>query len=178
MAKNRVHRAEIGFYREDRQKTKRSLCFKASLRINGLRAGLVWNTGNGGPNRYRLKSKELLKDFFAFCKAQPPAEASVSDPRWRKEMGAVTMDVDLYVAKLIDVFLRYKWLRMAVRNKILFRLEGEPEGTYHTALLSHNRVKSTRLVEEKYGDRIVEIQGNAIDGRYCVDGRAVRHTSS
>ena len=86
-------------------------CFEASVYIDGVRAGIVENDGQGGCNRYHPHDLEIKIDTYA--KTLPPRQSKYSDLSYDE-------DADTVIGDLLTEHLYAKDLKRALAKKILY----------------------------------------------------------
>jgi len=84
-------------------------CFEASVYIDGVRAGIVENDGQGGCNRYHPYELEIKINDYA--KTLPPVVGSAL---------TFDQDADCVIGDLLTAHLYAKDLKRALAKKILF----------------------------------------------------------
>jgi hypothetical protein len=92
-------------------------CYEAKLFIDGVFAAHCSNDGQGGSDNIQFKDRALEARFLAFAKA---------------ETGATFEPDAQYIARLMDAIETAKWNKRICKNKIVFRLVGDPEGQFRT----------------------------------------------
>ena len=105
-----------------------TVCFEASLYVDGKRVGGVSNDGQGGCNVYRL-----LSGGYQAVKAL--------EERARAHTGEEFEPLDQMVAEALDAWEMAKQLRKWRKGKTVFRLEGDP----------------VAALKARYKDKIAEI---------------------
>lgn len=111
--------------------SEETLCFSATVYIDGVKAGEVSNRGHGGPDEY--SSQELYARLDAYAKTLP---AHVSE--FKDEQGnpmVFEMDPELIIGELMNAYLAEKDLKRLLSNRIVFTKTGA-EGTYQTKTMS------------------------------------------
>jgi hypothetical protein len=103
--------------------SEETVCFKAELVIDGVKAAVVGNDGKGGSNYYHFDDRTVEKAFNAFCEAMPPVKSEVGD---------LPMDADLYVGELLDAWQNAAFLKRHCKNKTVFRMPCDKAGEYRT----------------------------------------------
>jgi hypothetical protein len=86
-------------------------CFEASVYIDGVRAGIVENDGQGGCNRYHPYDLEIKIDTYA--KTLPPRQSKYSDLSYDE-------DADTVIGDLLTEHLYAKDLKRALAKKIMY----------------------------------------------------------
>jgi len=93
-------------------------CFEASVYIDGVRAGIVENDGQGGCNRYHPYELEIKINDYA--KTLPPVVTSMKDPHDSSKTFTYDQDADTVIDDLLTAHLYTKDLKRALAKKILF----------------------------------------------------------
>jgi hypothetical protein len=137
--------------------SQETACFQATLYINGKKAAIVSNDGQGGCNRYDFNDRQLQCQFHAYCKTLPPLPPDPS----LGITSSMEMNADLLVESLMNEFLIHKKLTRVCKKETLFRLEGDPEGAYRSVQAPFSqKVKS--FLSQKYGASVIEIANERI----------------
>jgi hypothetical protein len=132
-----------------------TLCFSATLYIDGTRAGVVSNRGCGAPHEFQFQDRKLEKSFYEWCQQQPPHPADASFPY------SLPMDADLYISLLLGDMETNKQIKKWCKKQTLFRLKNDPKGEWRTLKLPFNQQVKERIIA-KYGDQIAEIANERI----------------
>jgi hypothetical protein len=93
-------------------------CFEASVYIDGVRAGIVENDGQGGCNRYHPYELEIKINEYA--KTLPPVVTSMKDPHDSSKTFTYDQDADAVIDDLLTAHLYSKDLKRALAKKILY----------------------------------------------------------
>jgi hypothetical protein len=93
-------------------------CFEASVYIDGVRAGIVENDGQGGCNRYHPYELEIKINDYA--KTLPPVVTSMTDPHDSSKTFTYDQDADTVIGDLLTDHLYAKDLKRALAKKILY----------------------------------------------------------
>jgi hypothetical protein len=93
-------------------------CFEASVYIDGVRAGIVENDGQGGCNRYHPYELEIKINDYA--KTLPPVVTSMTDPHDSSKTFTYDQDADTVINDLLTNHLYAKDLKRALAKKILY----------------------------------------------------------
>jgi len=93
-------------------------CFEASVYIDGVRAGIVENDGQGGCNRYHPYELEIKINDYA--KTLPPVVTSMKDPHDSSKTFTYDQDADAVIDDLLTAHLYSKDLKRALAKKILY----------------------------------------------------------
>ena len=100
-------------------RSEETLCFEATLYINGQSRIIVSNGGHGGcddhrPSKKSISYKEMyqdLEDLYAYCKTLPPRQT---------DFGEVDVCLDILVNELVEKFQITKELKKDLRKRICF----------------------------------------------------------
>jgi hypothetical protein len=93
-------------------------CFEASIYIDGVRAGIVENDGQGGCNRYH--PYEIEKTINEYAKTLPRVTTSMTDPHDSSKPFVYHQDADTVISNLLTDHLYAKDLKRALAKKILY----------------------------------------------------------
>jgi hypothetical protein len=93
-------------------------CFEASVYIDGVRAGIVENDGQGGCNRYH--PYDIEKTINDYAKTLPPVVTSMTDPHDSSKTFTYDQDADTVIGDLLTEHLYAKDLKRALAKKILY----------------------------------------------------------
>jgi len=102
-----------------------TVCFEASLYIDGKKAAIVSNDGNGGSNYYYFEDKKLAKAFDVYCKNLPPVTFKSNGKEYTLEN-----DSDLVVSELLEKAELLKNQKKICKNNTVFKLKKDVEGAY------------------------------------------------
>lgn len=130
--------------------THDGVSFTADVYVDGVKAFVVENDGNGGENLYipfKPELRPLLEKAEAYAKGLPALET---------EWGPLEMDLDLLIADILEKKEEEKQLRRWCRKKVVFRLKDDPAGEYRTLQAGYSLMADDFLVR-KYGDKLEEI---------------------
>lgn len=136
-----------------------SICFTATINIDGIKAGTVENDGHGGANQYH--PWQLGKRIDDYAKTLPPldmAEFGVTDPATRY----MTPSNDIVIDELLADYLEQKRLQRLCKTKVVFRIPGHEykKGEYHTLKGAFTPAAEKHLVD-KYGPTVLIINKGA-----------------
>ena len=93
-------------------------CFEASIYIDGVRAGIVENDGQGGCNRYHPYELEIKINEYA--NTLPRVTTSMTDPHDSSKPFVYHQDADTVISNLLTDHLYAKDLKRALAKKILY----------------------------------------------------------
>lgn len=103
--------------------SEETLCFEATIMIDGKQAGSVSNSGTGGANRYSDRKTQEALD--AWGRTLPPLES--------KYGLALTQDSDLIIDQIVYDYDRRQALKKLMAKRIVFK-ESNGEITQTKAL--------------------------------------------
>ena len=134
--------------------SEETLCFSASVYMDGRRVGTASNRGHGGSNEYRL-DPDGRDDINLWLKD--------ADLVW-SDGDAVTFErLDFVIGELVEDFDRQAQIKRWMRTQVLFRLEGVAEGGFRTFKLGNNtRERIHKHCLDKYGDKVVWLDGEVV----------------
>lgn len=137
--------------------------WSCSLYINGKRAAVVSNDGNGGSNFYDFdeKSRDLEKPFLRkMCKMPAVAEFLAESEGRHYTPGFAAIDwtlVDIGFDSLIDAAEEKAWIKKQLRTKVLYRAPGRPykDGAWSSIQHFGYRNRARAMLTAKYGSEII-----------------------
>jgi hypothetical protein len=94
--------------------SEETLCFEATVYIDGKRTGTVQNDGKGGANRYH--PYELQEKLAAHAATLPDV---VFHGR------SIALDADIFVDELLSILMSKKALMRLMAKNIVFRRDGK-----------------------------------------------------
>lgn len=111
--------------------SEETLCFTATIYIDGVKAGEVSNRGHGGPNEY--SNNDVEAKLNAYGKTLPPHVSTFKD----KDGQFMQFDIDaeIIIGDLMNAHLTEKELKRLLSNRIMFTEVGE-SGVYQTKTIS------------------------------------------
>lgn len=117
--------------------SQETLCFDASLYIDGKRVGEVSNQGTGGPNNCYILDRAVRKAFLKYC-------------------AGISKDEDEVIGELLETTQRKMEYKKWVRNAVVFRLKTDKEGSYRTIKAKGLTQKDMAIahVHAKYGKKV------------------------
>ena len=121
--------------------SEETMCFSATIYVNGKKAGDAKNNGHGGCNYY------YMKDGF---------EESVLE-EWAKQKTGETFEaLDSLLFDLIQDYEEEKQFKRWCKKWTVLRLNDTPKGQWITLSIGYSPLVKTK-VHEKYGDSLEEI---------------------
>ena len=101
-----------------------SMCFSASLYVDGKRVGTIRNDGRGGSNRYEFARGEYerIAEFVATLPELPLPENAAE---WKKRIYPMQQDVDSVIEQLVIDFDERRRVARMTRKTTYFRVKGE-----------------------------------------------------
>jgi hypothetical protein len=146
--------------------SQETLCFEATVCIDGKPVAHASNDGHGGmTNVMRIPNdsaaKRILDGF----------DRTIAKYAWIEGCSEWSIDhvVDYVANAEVDKVERHKWMMSQTRKAILFSLEGDSETTHRTVkrrvgvskkqecLIEENRI--VKFIVDKYGDAVTSIDG-------------------
>ncbi len=121
--------------------------FNTDLMKDGIKIAFVIDEGCGGCLHYEwadLMEKDALNKHIKTL------------PKVKSPCGEMTVDIDLFVSRLVDVYEAEKKLKRLCKTKTLFRLKTDNEGTYRVIARRFDAAVKEFLLK-KYGDNLGEI---------------------
>ncbi len=131
--------------------------FNAALCRDGNKVADVHDMADGGCYSYYFKEEAERKMFFEH--ARKNASTDAIEP-W-----------DMLVAGMVDAYLLDKKLRRLCRKEVLFRLEGNKEGLFHTLSRQYSPELGDAL-RRRYGTALVEIVNERFVGKETGNGQS------
>ena len=121
------------------QMSHETLCFQASLYLDGKRIAIVENSGQGESNKYSVFDRDLFKVAEDFAKS--------SDKYGDSE------HLDSLVFELFEDFQKNKQMKSWCKNKTVFRLKGDKKDEWRII-----KIKFTSVIEEKMKERYPDLE--------------------
>ncbi len=133
--------------------SEETLCFKASVFLDGKRLGTASNEGHGGPNLYDFKvTGETQVAALAYAKEHVEW--------WEDSFEATSEVLDSVIGDLIDKVEEAKTIKRWTKTKVLFRLKGDPDdGSYRTLAHNGDRTAAVVWINNKYGAKVTTVIG-------------------
>jgi len=128
--------------------SRETLCYTASLYVDGKRIGTAENDGGGGPDLFIYKDKEKGRAFEAYCRSLPPTPPSKDFPY------ELPMCPEQVIGQLIEKWDLERQIKKMRKGHTVFRLKTDPEGSYRK--FKGNYVAA---IEAKAGDQLAQIWG-------------------
>ena len=128
--------------------SEETLCFEASIYVDGIRAFIAHNDGRGGCNMYdpiNEVGKKLLVMYEKYAKTLP---------QYVTKWGSGDMDLDILIGDMVEEQLANKQLKGWCRKETLFRLPDDKEGSYRTVKEKFNPDVKTYIMN-KYPNAII-----------------------
>jgi hypothetical protein len=136
--------------------SEETLCFSASIYIDGKKSGRVSNRGHGGPHMIHFDDPVVAQRFTAWADAQ--------DLPFDFEKDCQIID------NILNKMEEEKQYKTWCRSKICFRLKGDEVGEWRNMGYKGIRKMTTAqyhevrtAVVEKYGDKVEEILNDRFD---------------
>jgi len=129
--------------------------WSATLYLDGKRVARVKDNGDGGGNyceAYGPASKfaeqnAKLKEFYAWCKEQPDEQT---------KYGPLSMNTDYFLGILFEKEMLEKDLKRWARTSIVYRLKGDPKGSYQR--VSPRKQEWIDQIKAEHGDKLEMIR--------------------
>lgn len=155
--------------------------FEAWITCDGATMAQVWNDGNGGCNGYRYATREAEAALTEFGQAWWNASgARAKQVEFFKANGMPEHDgsnpeaLDSWVFDEMDSIKLKRALTRASKTKTLFRLAGDPEGSYRSLSGGAYSPASVKWLENKFGDKVESIYLPEVGDFAATTGAAVK----
>ena len=128
--------------------------FNASLYKGGKRIAFVIDSAHGGDYNYEVTNEELFEELEGHIKTLPDIVTDMVN----NDGSAFTypVDMDSFVAQLVEADDDKKWWKRKLKNKTCFILKDTPEGRMQIINAPFSpKVKA--VIMSRYGDKLVEI---------------------
>ena len=126
------------------QLSEESLCFSATIYFKGQRIGETTNRGCGGGNEYHWFDRTASAEIEAWAEDQ--------------EVEYDFEKLDQIIDKLVCDFDDARRLKRMSKNKTVFRLIGDEDGTYHSLSIPYSD-RAQKYLDKQFGDKVIEIVG-------------------
>lgn len=147
--------------------------YECSLYVDGKRAAIVFEPGDGGPlgwdwlggSNRSGRDCPLKAKFDAYVASLPPVICDNVPLNSDGTKFSYQADGDSVVAKLVSLAEDNKWLRRQCRNKTLFRLVGDEDTPHRTEwkTIAHKFDKRVKeFLETKYGNTLSVIANETL----------------
>ena len=133
--------------------SQETVCFSASIYWKGKKIGVARNEGRGGCNFYDFDMDKPIKEFEEWVDSQHITYTGFDG----EEKEVTTEKLDWIVDELREEAETAKWIKRQTKKQVIFRIEGDEEGSYRTVGNQGQPEKAAAWVREKYGDKIIEI---------------------
>ena len=119
--------------------SRETTAFTAELWVDGTKLGRAMNDGGGGATRCEVRDRKRLDAVETFAAALPRAKS-------KDFADGLPMDLDFYLALLVDRHLEEKQERALCRKHIVLQLKNSPPGHYacYQAAYSPQTVEALR----------------------------------
>lgn len=84
--------------------------FDATLYVDGVKVGVVGNSGKGEGNYPRVNDPAVLEKMEAYCKSLPPLKSQYGD---------LEMSLDLYIGLMVEKALVRKRVQRLMKDRVL-----------------------------------------------------------
>jgi hypothetical protein len=133
--------------------SEETLCFSATLYVDGKKAANVQNNGHGGCHRYHWEDETLGARVNALAKTQP--------------LEIQSEHLDQLIDALIVQKETRKFLARQMRKKTLFRLKGDKKGEWRTINSPYTSAVEAFIVK-KYGVDVEVIANNNMEAAVAI----------
>jgi hypothetical protein len=140
-------KVELKSVKINRHLSEETFCFSSELWIDGKKVGTASNRGCGGSNEIWISDRSIFKEFNEFCLSQPAVQT---------EYGELKMDMDLFIAELLDDYEEKQKFKRA-RKKTYFRLRDKTYKKGEWLVLPMAYPESMKWLLEEFGDNLGEI---------------------
>ena len=140
--------------------SEETMCFSATLYVDGKRVATAKNNGHGGPNFAQFIDAKVATAVMAHIEALPPKEEPRDCPTWAKSLYPQKQTIETVIDDLVADFDQTKQLRKIAKKKTLFRIKGEeygPSDWWTVGAPYSERVQ--KHLDTNYGDTVIEIYG-------------------
>ena len=128
--------------------SEETLCFDATVYVDGKKAGTVNNRGCGGPCDFRADDRDVRAAVEAHIESLPPEEYHGDE---------LNYNVDFYFATLAGRHHELKWAKGQCRKKTLFQLKSEEYAHGAWRAINHKIDDGVRkFLADKYGNDVAE----------------------
>lgn len=133
--------------------SQETLCFSASVYVNGKKVGTAENTGHGGMTDLNLYRKKADGDWERNRELYEELKEYVPQFTWDFDGEPVPHTVDSYIDELVWKEYERKDLLKQCRNQVLFRIPGEEykEGEYSFVRNTKFSDKVKAALEKRHG---------------------------
>ena len=138
--------------------SEETVCYSATVYIDGKKAGTTRNAGHGGNDEVWL-DKHDRKDLTAFAEDQCMRLHLTDSPFTDLTR---SLAVDIYFGHLVELHEEEKWLKRNSRNKIMFQLKGDGKDEWRNVKVlrnSEHRKAGVAWLRKRYGSKLTTIYG-------------------
>ena len=121
-----------------KQASQETLCFGATVYIDGKNAGRVWNAGHGGCNEYSPWSLQQTLDRYA--QTLDPVVTDLPDIHDATKLFTYQPDADHVIDELVAVWEVTREFKRLSKNHALFVKSGE-KGVFRTRKLTADQIR-------------------------------------
>jgi hypothetical protein len=139
--------AQLRNLRINRKLSEETDCFSATLYLDGKKAAEVGNRGQGGPNEYHWVDRATETRATQYAESLPPVEFHGTK---------LSMDLDLWIANLLQAADERKQKLGWCKKATMFRLKGDDPGVYRSIAVPFTANVKAHLVA-KHGGQLEEI---------------------
>lgn len=98
--------------------SEETLCFEATVYIDGLKSGTVSNSGCGGSNEYH--PWEMARRINEYAKTLPMIETDMKDPHDSTKMFTYAQDADGLIDTIVEQMQLEKDFDKRIKTRLLF----------------------------------------------------------
>lgn len=140
--------------------SEETLCFEATIYVDGKKVGTAHNHGQGGNTDVHFDDREFQKKVETYCKSLPPIVSdTMMDPHDESKPFSYPQDLENLIDGLINDFDNQKEIKR-IEKKIqkeatkgsFFRLEGENEPLCYRTIAA-NGEKAKAFLDKKYPNK-------------------------
>lgn len=131
----------------DKQLSEETICFAASVYVDGVKVGDASNRGQGGPTDVWFSDEGVEKKVQAYVATLPKGKLETGDGKVIEYELGIDGLIDRLVAKEDEKREFRRWCK----KKLVFRLKGDRDGEYRT-LTSPYSPEAKSWVVNKYGN--------------------------
>lgn len=139
--------------------------YQGNLIRDGKRVGTFHDDGHGGSVLLEflekkggqiVRNKDEEEAFYAYIKTLPRVGTDMVDPHDDTKLFIYEMNSDTFIAELVEDSESIKWFKRHCAKETVFQLKGDPPEKWRTLKMPYNK-KAQRYLDEKYGDKVIEI---------------------
>jgi len=148
-------KVELKSVKVNQRMSEETLCFSATIYVDGKKVGEVLNRGCGGCNDYHfdgLRPNQMRDPDGIYQKLDAHAKewCDKHDPTIKFE------HLDCFIMDMVDKIEDKKWFKRRCKSTTLFRLKDTPKDEWRTINRPFDAAIKAHLVE-KFGEQLKEI---------------------